>query len=380
MRRHPVPAVRSWPLLVAVLIGPSAFLPACSPRSGDGEDTPDSGADSGPDSDYCATYGCWLVPPTGQSTCYDDTAVLTDCPGGVEPPACGAAALPFCGQDAQYRDTERALACRSAAGALVPCPGLPTASAGEIVEDTLTGLAWQRTFATAAPWPSAGDYCSSLNSNGGYAGRSDWRLPSVYELATLIDLGRSQPAIDTTAFPGTPAELFWWSATADALHPGLAWGVGFGAGDVNAGQVQSSFYVRCTAGPALFAAEGPNRFSATSASPEAAFVDRATGLSWRKEIATAERWADALAHCESLVADGEEDWRLPNAAELRSLVRVDLAEAKSSFPGMPPDCFWSSTTSAGSPNAAWVVSFASGHVFVVSKTNAFSVRCARGGP
>ncbi len=347
------------------------------PESDDGTD---AGTDDGPDAGYCESWACWTVPPTGQSTCYDNTSALADCPGGTDPPSCGAPALPFCGQDAQYRDVERTWTCRSAEGALVPCSTLPTVVDGETVDDSLTGLAWQRAFATGVPWTSAADTCTALNGSGGPAGRTDWRLPGIYELATLIDLGRVGPAIDTAAFPGTPDAPGWWSATPDALRSEVAWGVGFASGDVNEGPVSMPAFVRCVAGPPLEVAEGPGRFDAGDDPSGTVVVDRATGLAWHTDVAPILRWADALVRCEDLVAGGADDWRLPSATELRSLVRVDLAGAKSSFPGITTDCFWSSTTSTGDPTAAWVVSFASGHGFTVGKPTTFSALCVRGAP
>ncbi|NMC70187.1 MAG: DUF1566 domain-containing protein [Myxococcales bacterium] len=339
----------------------------------------DGGADVEPDSDDGGSTSRWAVPPTGQGACYDETAMLAECPGGTDPPSCGAPALRFCGQDAQYRDAERMLVCRSAAGDPVPCSTLPVVDPGEVVEDSLTGLVWQRAFAAGVPWAEAGDACASLGA-GGLGGRTDWRLPTIYELATLIDLGRAGPAIDTAAFPGTPTMPGWWSATPDAVRSELAWGVGFQAGELNEGPVGMPAFVRCVAGPSFLGAEGPDRFDAAADPAGAVVSDRATGLAWQADVATGIRWAGALARCEELVLGGADDWRLPNVAELRSLVRVDLAGVKTSFPGAPADCFWSSTTNAGDPSAGWVVSFASGHVFPVSKTTTFSVRCVRGSP
>jgi hypothetical protein len=39
-----------------------------------------------------------------------------------------------------------------------------------------------------------------------------WRLPNVKELSSIADKSLSNPAIDATAFPATPSNLFWSSS------------------------------------------------------------------------------------------------------------------------------------------------------------------------
>ncbi len=70
-----------------------------------------------------------------------------------------------------------------------------------------------------------------------------WRLPSVKELETILDIRRSNPAIDPTAFPATPADYFWSSAP-DVGQASFEWGVNFGYRDVSYGYRDISLYVR----------------------------------------------------------------------------------------------------------------------------------------
>jgi hypothetical protein len=73
---------------------------------------------------------------------------------------------------------------------------------------------------------------------GGFAGHCDWRLPSVVELAGIVDLSApgcstfTGPCIDQTVFGPTVAG--YWSATTDATVPFDAWLVGFSDGFVDA--------------------------------------------------------------------------------------------------------------------------------------------------
>ncbi|MDS4025769.1 MAG: DUF1566 domain-containing protein [Candidatus Contendobacter sp.] len=69
------------------------------------------------------------------------------------------------------------------------------------------------------------NYIAAVNA-AALCGFTDWRLPSVRELQTLVHYGASNPAIDTTYFPNTPASLFW-SASSYGSDPALAWIVYF---------------------------------------------------------------------------------------------------------------------------------------------------------
>ncbi|MSQ83677.1 MAG: DUF1566 domain-containing protein [Myxococcales bacterium] len=111
---------------------------------------------------------------------------------------------------------------------------------GETVLDTTTKLTWQRFVpSAAATWQGAKDACKALALAGG-----GWRLPGVRELATLVDLGQLNPAIDKTAFPNTPAESFW-SATAYSGSSSYAWNVYFNGGYSNSHGVTNTYRVRC---------------------------------------------------------------------------------------------------------------------------------------
>jgi hypothetical protein len=105
-------------------------------------------------------------------------------------------------------------------------PGRYTIAAGEVT-DTQTGLIWQQgtSPATGITFADAPTYCSTLNLNG-----HAWRVPSLRELQTLVDESKTQaPAIDLTAFPGTPSTYFWTS-NAFTGNPGNAWIVDFTSG------------------------------------------------------------------------------------------------------------------------------------------------------
>ncbi len=95
----------------------------------------------------------------------------------------------------------------------------------EIVTDNITKLQWQddeEAKTIYKNWQDARDYCSNLNL-GGY---TDWRLPSVVELQSIVVDGKYNPAIDTTVFVNY-ASSFYWSSTTYASYTYNAWEVNF---------------------------------------------------------------------------------------------------------------------------------------------------------
>ena len=77
-----------------------------------------------------------------------------------------------------------------------------TIGGDSVVRDTNTGLMWQKTYKTGS---SGTSYCENLT----YAGYSDWRLPNINELASLLNYDKSEPPYSD--FPGMPSHTFWSS-------------------------------------------------------------------------------------------------------------------------------------------------------------------------
>jgi hypothetical protein len=99
------------------------------------------------------------------------------------------------------------------------------------VLDKETGLVWERSPApTFHTWSSAVVECTGRTTGN----RKGWRLPSVHELASLVD-----PSVT----PGPTLSLDhpfvgvlsadYWSASSYADHPSSAWSVFFDNGAVN---------------------------------------------------------------------------------------------------------------------------------------------------
>ncbi len=132
------------------------------------------------------------------------------------------------------------------------------------VSDATTSLMWQQCTAglstTTTPcdtgtaayynWgsgttTSALAYCQGLS----LAGFTDWRLPNVKELKSIVSTTTSNPSIDATYFPSMPvAYAGYWSSTSVAGGPSDAAAVWFDYGEIMGNVKTGDDYVRCVRG------------------------------------------------------------------------------------------------------------------------------------
>ncbi|WP_423457974.1 DUF1566 domain-containing protein [Ottowia sp. VDI28] len=130
---------------------------------------------------------------------------------------------------------------------------------GTIVTDQATALQWARctfgqawdgsgcTGKTAAPnWYNALQAAQTANA-AHYLGYSDWRLPNVSEMESLMEMDSANPNIDLTAFPGTEGALYWTSTT-DEYSFSFAWYASFHDGHVLRTDKTGLGYVRLVRG------------------------------------------------------------------------------------------------------------------------------------
>lgn len=110
------------------------------------------------------------------------------------------------------------------------------------VSDSDAGLMWQQGEPGSKTWDVALTYCEGLSLGG----QSDWRLPNIYELESIINT-YATPAIDTAYFPNTYARNYW-SSTTGASSTDCAWGVYFSYGHVSSFHKSYGSYVRCVRG------------------------------------------------------------------------------------------------------------------------------------
>ena len=295
---------------------------------------------------------------TGQDKCYDNE-------GEIECPAAGE---DFYGQDAQY----------AALGTCVPQSfTIDDSVAGEaVVIDNNTGLIWQQSPSEEhLTQYDAITYCENLT----YAGYDDWRLPSLAEMFTTVNI-RVLPAIDTAYFPNITNydESYFFTSTE------YNYGTVHGAHSVNYWEPYSETIdntgkanVMCVRGNKLPTAN----FMISEIDEDTVVTDSTTGLIWQKIEVKQTTWQDILSYCENLEYAGYSDWRLPNLNELKSLLNNNSTEPYSDFPNVRVNDYCSSSTLLldTSENLAWIIFLKARRVEVGSKlsTNNFYVKCVR---
>ncbi len=124
----------------------------------------------------------------------------------------------------------------------------------EITVDNNTGLIWAAdgsakgcAYGQQTDWESAVNWCRNLT----FAGSSDWRLPNVRELHSIVDFSETYPCIDKTKFPNTEQDWYWTSTTYD-YQGSKAWVIEFDVGGLNfAPEKSSQYFLRAVTGPEL---------------------------------------------------------------------------------------------------------------------------------
>ncbi len=324
-----------------------------------------------------ATSGSYPVVGTGQHAFWNSDGAE------IAAPAKGEA---FYGQDAQFTGNE---------------PSYKDNNDGT-VSDLVTGLMWTQT-------PDLnGDGTININDKltlakavkstgsikvGGY---SDWRLPTIKELYSLINFNGTDPKVEDTDTTGlTPfidtryfklgyGDISAGERIIDAqfatstIYAGKTFGVlqtMFGVnfadgrikgyptliGNTNLLKKNLSaptFYVIYVRGNLAY---GVNDFTDNK---DGTVTDKATKLMWsQNDSGTSMNWEQALAWVQTKNVEnylGHSDWRLPNVKELQSIVNYTRAPAVTNSPAIDLvfnatkmkneagqddyGCYWSSTT------------------------------------
>ncbi len=186
----------------------------------------------------CTPGNLSLLPDTGQTKCYNDSEEIP-CPSNPEDD--------YYGQDGCYTINPPSYTKLDSNGNPLP----DSASNWAMVKDNVTGLVWEvKTDDDSVHdkdnkynWYDAQDvFIAQLNSSN-FGGHSDWRLPTIKELASIVDYGKYKPSINTDFFPHTMWSEYW-SSTPNSCYPGVAWYVLFGTGDDSNYGKPNSYYVR----------------------------------------------------------------------------------------------------------------------------------------
>jgi hypothetical protein len=347
------------------------------------------------------TQGVINLPQTGQTKCYNAS--------GAEIPCSGT------GQDGEFQ-----------VGVDWPDPRFTVS--GDCVTDNLTGLMWAKNGNLpneARTWQGALEYVTSLNSTGVLCGYTDWRLPNINELESLINAGEADFAawLNSQGFINVPHDDLYglygyWSSTTIAITVGFsneeAWIVLFPEGGLNSAikSYSGSVYVWPVrsgqlnnpdsqypaniwkTGQTISYASGDDgdlKRGVTWPTPrftdngDGTVTDNLTDLKWTKDAnapgpascspSTVKKWQDTLDYLKCLNTNsylGYNDWRLPNRKELFSLI-----DHSNHHPALPLDHpflnvnnnislslygYWSSSTSTKFKDHAWALDICEGFV------------------
>jgi hypothetical protein len=249
--------------------------------------------------------------------------------------------------------------------------------ATETVTDHVTGLVWEDGVHVRdgqQNYTDAKNYCTSLGT--------DWRLPEVWELLSIVDKSRYKPAIDPVfqyVFPSTSLG-YTWSNTVVYTDTKNAWVISFDFGLDVSDVLQSRTYygVRCVKGTPL-PTPGKNyqKDSLTK------IISNGNGLEWVDNdtlgIIT-KTWEQAIDTCENLTIGGHSDWRLPNINEYYSIYDYERNEIDPTVFNLVQGSvkMWSSTSPAATYlDRAWVMKQTNGDSSPVLKTDLLNFMCVR---
>jgi hypothetical protein len=321
----------------------------------DGKDNDCDGKTDGADS------GCTALtknlPDTGIDKCYNETVQIS----------CPSPGQDFYGQDAQYGVTNMNF----------------TDNLDGTITDNKTGIKWMKCSygqsygagscsgsATTANWSNAKTNCANLN----FAGQTGWRLPSFFELETIVNYGKSMPALDSIFV--VQQGYYYWTSDEYKVDTTKAWVLYSSYGNSNYNNLKTNL------SPFRCARLGNLQVQQFTDNGDGTVTDAGAGLMWEKSPSTsAMNWKNALKYCEDLTLAGYPDWRLPDIKELSSL--ADLTRynpaINTTYFAAQSLYYWSSSVYAPVTGYAWGVYFDSGFVSDGNKDKSYYVRCVRSG-
>ena len=109
---------------------------------------------------------------------------------------------------------------------------------GSLIYDSKTELSWEaKPSSTKMKWKEAVEYCERL----------ELRLPNLYELKSLVDYKKYNPAIRTNLID-IRTDDYYWSSSVYTNDSSRAWRVYFYYGNDYWGNKTRTHYVLCVSG------------------------------------------------------------------------------------------------------------------------------------
>jgi hypothetical protein len=310
-------------------------------------------------------------PDTGQTKCYDNTGEIP----------CPSPGQPFYGQDSQYQPRfPRSYTKLGVGGVVLSDDARSVYDGGQwiMTRDNVTGLIWEvktpSNMFDVYGWSSAqSQFIAGLNS-AAFGGFSDWRLPDIKELSTLLKFENCQYYESYKWFGQYLSQC--WSSTRLHSDENKIWIVDFLLGKVYYIPPNSQYPVTKVRAVRSSSPPLPNFVD----NLDGTVTDTTTGLMWQMcsygqtwsngQCAGSPvqlNWQQALAVAEGLNWSGYSDWRLPNKNELATLIDYIPGSFKPSINILFPldynsPQYWSSTTYESVDHSkAGIINFSTGH-------------------
>jgi hypothetical protein len=274
--------------------------------------------------------------------------------------------------------------------------------------DRVTGLTWQRSFAVqTSDYAGSSVFVTTANAGAGLCGQTNWRVPTVNELLSLMDMSKTSAPFnaDLDEMSGE-----YWSSEQVTTATATAWVVSAAQGGAVSplNKTTDTANVRLVSGGAYSVAD---KFSNASACNDSAryktdfndgtVEDTKTGLMWKQctEGASGNQCnataptafesttsilnrLDAVNAAPAGLGLGYADWRIPTVKELASLVDrctgTTLAIDNTVFPNNQSLSYVSASYDANDNLRFWYVDFSGGTVAVGSPANKY-LRLVRAG-
>lgn len=269
----------------------------------------------------------YKIVDTGQTKFYNNSSEISA-------PSAGTA---FYGQDAQFYGHQPSY----------------TDNGDGTITDNVTGLMWQQNLPDEKYTYSE---CVEYANSSTLTGYSDWRLPTIKELYSLVLFSGITGMTENTSVPYLDTDYFDFrfggevnqderfidsQYATSTIYKGTTmggnetmFGFNFVDGRIKGYPTSKEFDVKLVRGRSHY---GINDFVDNS---NGTVTDNATGLMW-DQAGSSEgmTWEQALAYAQQKNAENYlsyNDWRLPNAKELQSIVDYERSPSFTNSPAISP--------------------------------------------